>query len=124
MPVPRESMELFQTDRGIALLTLKSRIDMTEMLKSWMELILDELEEKKIDGFILKARSPSCGISGAVVHMNRGSPVNGMGIFAAALKRRFPRIPLVEETDLKTRIAVRSFLNGILTNMEVPFAQS
>lgn len=68
-----------------------------------------------LDGFVFKARSPSCGLGTTPVHGPDGAARGlGDGAFAASLAERFPAIPLCNESDLQdpsflTAFAVRLF---------------
>lgn len=54
-----------------------------------------------LDGFVFKARSPSCGLGTTPVHDARGRVRSlGDGAYAAALAKRYPDIPLCNESDL------------------------
>ncbi len=59
-------------------------------------------------GYIFKARSPSCGISGIPVHNAQGEAIGvGMGLYARALCQAVPELPVVEEgglTDADKRV--------------------
>lgn len=52
-------------------------------------------------GYILKRASPSCGMERVKVYGKSGMPVNdGAGIYAAALMKNFPNLPVEEEGRL------------------------
>lgn len=53
-----------------------------------------------ISGYILKSRSPSCGVERVKVHGGRGRVRNGRGVYAAAFLARQPLLPVEEETRL------------------------
>ena len=62
---------------------------------------LDKLERLGIAAYVFKSKSPSCGWKN-VQKFNRSGrclSASGQGIFAALVKRRFPNIPVIEETD-------------------------
>ncbi|MDQ2070644.1 YbgA family protein [Natronospira bacteriovora] len=55
----------------------------------------------EISGYILKAKSPSCGMERVKVYDHKGMPSgNGRGIFAAALMEQHPTLPVEEEGRL------------------------
>ena len=59
------------------------------------------LERLGIAAYVFKSKSPSCGWKN-VQKFNRSGrclSASGQGIFAALVKRRFPNIPVIEETD-------------------------
>ena len=55
-----------------------------------------------LDGFILVQNSPSCGLLHVKVYQEdqQAYLYQGLGLFAAALRERFPMMPLVEERQL------------------------
>ncbi|ROR29543.1 DUF523 domain-containing protein [Inmirania thermothiophila] len=54
-----------------------------------------------LDGVILKARSPSCGIASTPIHDARGNVhALGAGVFARALRRARPLLPMAEAERL------------------------
>ena len=72
-------------------------LDVTAPLQAYIDTLLDELDG--VDGAILKARSPSCGLA-VPVRDAGGRPHPGMGLFARALAARRPDLPLADEADL------------------------
>lgn len=53
-----------------------------------------------LSGYILKSRSPSCGMEGVKVFVDRGRVKRGRGIYAAAFMAARPLLPVVEEGRL------------------------
>lgn len=53
-----------------------------------------------ISGYILKSRSPSCGVERVKVHGGRGRVRQGRGAYAAAFMARQPLLPVAEEGQL------------------------
>lgn len=99
--IPREAMRLVGSVEHPRLVTNKSGIDRTEQMLSWASGRLDALEKENLCGFIFKKNSPSSGLYRVRVYNEKGNPVKtGRGLFAAALIKRFPRIPVEEEGRL------------------------
>ncbi|WP_038046948.1 DUF523 and DUF1722 domain-containing protein [Thioalkalivibrio sp. ALJ24] len=105
---PREPMQL---ERGpgdrLRLRGRESGQDHAPVLQAWIDRRLPELEDADgPDGYLLKARSPSCG---------RAVPVNGQreprpGLFAAALETADPSRLLADETVLHDAAAREAFV--------------
>jgi len=115
MPVPREPIRMERGPSGLRLVGVESRRDHTEAMSSWAEARLDALADEGICGFVLKARSPSCAHHDAAVFDAAGglAPISsGPGMFAAALRRRFPDIPLADEEALWTAEALEELLDA------------
>jgi uncharacterized protein YbbK (DUF523 family) len=63
-----------------------------------------------VDGFILKSRSPSCGVRDAPVYGSTTASratTRGAGLFAAAVRQRLPRVPMADETQSHRRFLSR-----------------
>jgi len=60
--VPREPTRLVDDRKEIRLETIDSRQDKTGIFSLWLPQKLKELESTGQAGFVLKARSPSCGV--------------------------------------------------------------
>lgn len=100
MPVPREPVVL--TGAGPRMVGAISGADHTEAMNRFAEARIAALGP--LDGYVLKSRSPSCGLVGVP-----GAPT-GAGLFAAALRRLRPDLPLAEETDLEDDARRAAFL--------------
>jgi uncharacterized protein YbbK (DUF523 family) len=111
--VPREPMQLEGEPQHPRLITLTSREDRTLQLTQWCERQMNFLKEQNISGFLLKSRSPSCGLNGAKIFSAPGCWVAGMGLFCRSLRDHFPNLPLAEGDDLTTGEAVTAFLQKV-----------
>jgi uncharacterized protein YbgA (DUF1722 family) len=68
-----------------------------------------------VDGFLLKNRSPSCGISDAKVYASvekGGAVARRAGLFGGAVRDRFPHLPVEDEGRLTNRALRESFLTA------------
>jgi len=76
--------------------------DLTEEMAAFARSFLGSLG--KVDGFILKGRSPSCAIRDAKIFsslIDKEPIARGAGLFAAAVLERYPHLPLEDEAGLK-----------------------
>lgn len=107
--IPREPIQI-ELGRGPRLVSIGSRVDLTDAMEMWSEAKLDELRDLELAGYVLKSRSPSCGL--VTTKLFRGDRIVGLGsgLFAAALVRAFPEMPLVEDTELADAASVSAFL--------------
>jgi len=102
LPVPREAMRLVGDPANPRLVTTQTGADHTERLLSWARQRAAELADAGLAGFILKARSPSCGIGDAEVCPAEGAPVvRADGLFTRILRQRCPLIPLWNEQNVR-----------------------
>lgn len=98
---PRDAMRLVGTGAGIRLLTIKSGIDLTERLERTAARRVERLAHENLSGYILKKDSPSCGMERVKVYDRNGVPTRtGTGLYAAALRARYPSLPVEEEGRL------------------------
>ncbi len=99
--VPREAMRLVGEATAPRLVTRAAGVDHTERMNAWACQRLDALAREKLAGFVLKARSPSCGMCVEVCDA-KGKPCgSGPGLWAGALAERFPDLPLEEDERLR-----------------------
>lgn len=111
--VPREPMQLMDGPDSPRLVTLETRMDHTARLLDWMAKRLPELEKEDLRGFILKARSPSCGLTVQVFRAD-GQPAGmGAGLFARAFMERFPAVPVTDEEDMHDPGLRESFIERV-----------
>lgn len=113
---PRETIHLVRRGQDVGLLTTGTRIDLTDRMAAWAERKVAELAAMRICGFILKARSPSCGLS-VPEHDDDGRALAGrpgMGAFARVLRERMPDLPVAEEHELRDAEARRAFVARVV----------
>lgn len=101
LPIPRESMRLEGDPDQPRLRTGKTRVDHTDRLLGWAASRTDALKDKNLRGFIFKAKSPSSGLFRIKVYGEKGHsrPV-GRGLWADAVTKAFPLLPVEEEGRL------------------------
>ena len=107
LPVPRPPIQVVNLNgehrvRGV---THPER-DVTEALRDQARHL-----DAPLSGFVLKSRSPSCGLGTTPVHDRHGVPRSlGDGAFASALTRRHPGLPVANDSDLDDPLFARAFL--------------
>jgi uncharacterized protein YbbK (DUF523 family) len=114
MPVPREPMDLFMVSGETRLITVGTGRDLTGQLMDWVDNRLMEDRLSGLGGFVLRSGSPSCGIGSARLHEGDILRRNGTGMFASGLAERFPDMPLAQDTGLRTRADLTSFIDRIV----------
>jgi uncharacterized protein YbbK (DUF523 family) len=112
MPTPREPLRLTGDPAAPRLVTVNTGIDLTEKLSAWAKERVSELEKEGLAGFVLKSRSPSCGLKGVEVPGEGDVPAkSGTGIFAKILTEKFPALPVEEEVNLHDPDSMERFLS-------------
>jgi uncharacterized protein YbgA (DUF1722 family)/uncharacterized protein YbbK (DUF523 family) len=100
LPVPREAMHLEGDPAAPRLVVTSSGTELTAQLLEYCGAKIEKLRREELCGFILKARSPSCGIFGVTVSNRKSAPRSGSGLFAAAVIRELPLLPVENEERL------------------------
>ncbi len=98
---PREAMRLATTRDGLRLITVKTGVDLTERMTKVVRRRTATLDQEHLSGYIVKKDSPSCGIERVKVYNQHDVPSRtGVGLFASALRARFPHLPVEDEGRL------------------------
>jgi len=108
--VPREPMQLEGNPENPRLMTIASRRDLTDRMRTWIEQRLAALANEAIGGLVLKARSPSCGKQVTVHGPGIGEPAFSPGLFVRACQQRFPGLPIADEEELRDPTRLADFL--------------
>ncbi|MBM3820516.1 MAG: DUF523 domain-containing protein [Acidimicrobiia bacterium] len=118
MGTPREPIHLVagangvpSADARVRLLGVTSGTDWTGRMHAWARTRAEALRQLGLSGFILKARSPSCGIRDVRVD---GDERSGRGLFAQAIVDAMPGLPVADEDELHDPAARRAFLTRVL----------
>lgn len=121
--VPRPPIELFREGRRIGLRVVgagagagagdggdleSTEAALGERMRRFADRHLDLLLAGGLAGFVLKSRSPSCGLAIRVA----GDPGGTLapGLFAERLRARLPDLPVAEDEDLASPGALDDFL--------------
>ncbi|PCJ53213.1 MAG: hypothetical protein COA70_09800 [Planctomycetota bacterium] len=104
MPVPRETIRIELADDGTpSLLGNRSETDFTPALHLLVATKLEAFATADVAGFVVKARSPSCALGSYPLE-----PAID-GLFTAAIRNRFPHLPMVDETALASKEQLLDF---------------
>lgn len=114
--VPRPTIRVVRKEEGLMLFQPETGRDVTGAMVEFAGRFLDSLGV--VDGFILKSRSPSCGIKDVKVFpfVEAHSPaVKGKGFFAGAVLERLSFLPVEDEGRLSNFSIREHFLTRIFT---------
>jgi uncharacterized protein YbbK (DUF523 family) len=106
---PRKPIRLYQSTSGLKVIQDETNIDFTEKLVSYCQGYLKNTGY--VNGFILKSKSPSCGIESTSIHYD-DELVIGSGIFVSIAKKFFPNVVFVDEKYLEEN-GVEAFLSEL-----------
>ncbi len=117
MGVPREAMRLVGDVERPRMVTTNTSRDLTEQMASWCAARISRLEADNLCGFILKRKSPSCGMERVKVYPDgKGMSENkGVGLFARAFMARYPNLPVEEEGRLHDPALRENFVERVFT---------
>lgn len=116
--IPREPLQLEGDPKNPRQMTITSRSDLTDRMRTWCDQRLKTLADQSLRGLILKARSPSCGKRVAVHGAGNGKPANSPGLFAGMAMERFPALPIADEEELRDPERLKDFLSRITSGQQ------
>jgi uncharacterized protein YbgA (DUF1722 family)/uncharacterized protein YbbK (DUF523 family) len=100
MSIPRPTIRLERRGEEIRLVDNKNAIDHTDAMRRYAERRVAEVEKLDLCGWVLKKDSPSCGMERVRVYAKGAPTKTGVGLFAEALMKRMPLLPVEEEGRL------------------------
>ena len=112
--IPRDPIRIYAQGGKKALFQPSTRKHLTQDMNAFSGRYLEGLEE--VDGFILKAKSPSCAITDARIFPAPDSEeqiAQGPGLFAGAALEAFGSRAFVDEAGLNNRQVRAGFLTKI-----------
>jgi len=114
--VPRDPIRVVKMAGELRLVQPATGRDITQAMRQYVETFLASLGE--VDGFILKTRSPSCGIKEVKVYPGPGKVQaigHTRGFFGGAIWERFPHLAVEDEGRLNNWRIREHFLTRIFT---------
>lgn len=118
MGSPRDPVRLVNMDGEVKMRGSRdpSR-DFTTPMRQWSERRARGLDT--LSGFIFMQKSPSCGVFRVKVHHPNGHPVGtGAGLWAEAVRRNNPCLPVEESGRLNDASLLENFLTRVFTYHE------
>lgn len=115
LPTPREAIRQVQTPHGIKILTSNTNKDVSSELEKVCVDLANDVANHNICGFILKSKSPTCGLERVKVYQEKQAPSEkkGVGVFAKHLLKLYPYLPIEEEGRLNDAWLRENFLMQI-----------
>ena len=115
MGVPRETVHLQRGQNGLEMVGRKTGTCWNRAMEDFATGFFTYLRSRRPHGFILKKKSPSCGMERVPQFDEKGARVGmGSGLFAQMLLHHFPHLPVEEEgrlndTGLRENFIVRVY---------------
>ena len=118
--VPRPTIRLEHRRGALALVEPRSGEDLTRRMTAFSRQRVRALRDEGLCGYILKNRSPSCGMERVQVWHDSGTPAKtGRGLFAQALIEAFPELPMEEEGRLSDARLRENFVERLFAYRRV-----
>jgi uncharacterized protein YbgA (DUF1722 family)/uncharacterized protein YbbK (DUF523 family) len=114
--VPRDPIRIVDQGQGPRLVQPSTGQDISRKMREFTDTFLGALSE--IDGFILKYRSPSCGMKGVKIYAGPekgAASTPGPGFFGGPVIERFPEAAIEDEGRLKNFRLREHFLTRLFT---------
>lgn len=112
--VPRHPVRMVEKDGTLYLMQLVTEADVTEKMREYSRKTLSQLTDP--DGFILKSRSPSCGIFDVKRYPSVSKTVSsgrGAGFYGGAAAEMFPGLAIEDEVRLGNEKIRNHFLTKL-----------
>ncbi len=112
--VPRQTLRLEGQGGDPRLVFRNSREDITPRMNAWSARRAEALDAEDLCGYVLKKDSPSCGMERVKVYGEGGAGrKEGVGLFARALMKRCPLLPVEEEGRLNDAPLRENFIERV-----------
>lgn len=114
--VPRHPIRIVADGKDLRLIQPETGRDLTADMTRFAGTYLDAVRD--VDGFVLKFRSPSCGMKEVKIYksVDKGAASGkGAGFFGAAVLERFPGLAVEDEGRLKNFRIREHFLTRLFT---------
>jgi len=112
--VPRKPVQLVRVGNEIRVKGVEdASVDVTDLLYSYACRFVKEFSG--VSGYIFKQRSPSCGLDKTPVFDLFGQEIDHQdGLFAAAVRKLLPGLPMIDEESLEMVERRKQFVDAVL----------
>lgn len=116
MPVPRPTIRLMSNEERIALVETKDPTkDHTNAMLEYSKDKVAELSDAQLCGYIVCAKSPTCGMERVKVYKKNGSDNTGVGLYTNELMQQMPWLPIEEDGRLNDPVLKENFITRVFT---------
>ncbi|GMQ58311.1 DUF523 and DUF1722 domain-containing protein [Vallitalea sediminicola] len=114
MSTPRKPIRLVEINKEIHLVQPATEIDLTGNMQDYTNVLMTRLEN--VDGFILKTRSPSCGIKEVKIYQSDKNGANsrkGKGMVGGRITEVYNHLPIEDDGRLRNYKIREHFLTKL-----------
>lgn len=116
MTVPRPTIRLMSNAERIALVETKDETkDYTDGMLEFSSNKVDELKQQELCGYIVCAKSPTCGMERVKVYSKGGASKEGIGLYTQVLMTEMPWLPVEEDGRLNDPILKENFVSRVFS---------
>ncbi|MGD1504209.1 YbgA family protein [Vibrio harveyi] len=114
MSVPRPTIRLVSNEERIALVETKNpENDHTDNMLAYSENKVNELEGEELCGYIVCAKSPTCGMERVKVYSKNSAAKEGIGLYTRTLMEKMPWLPVEEDGRLNDPVLKENFITRV-----------
>ncbi len=120
-PTPREAIRQVRINGELIIKTTNTKKDVTKEIVDVSKNLVDSISEDELCGYILKSKSPTCGMARVKIYPDgEGQSENvGVGVFAKELMEKFPLLPIEEEGRLSDPWLKENFLMQVFAYKDI-----
>ncbi|MDC5850111.1 DUF523 and DUF1722 domain-containing protein [Vibrio europaeus] len=116
MPVPRPTIRLMSNEDRISLVETKEPTkEHTQAVTDYSKSKVVELEREQLCGYIVCAKSPTCGMERVKVYKKNSAENVGVGLYTNELMKAMPWLPVEEDGRLNDPVLKENFITRIYT---------
>ncbi|MDC0611934.1 2-thiouracil desulfurase family protein [Vibrio sp.] len=114
MPVPRPTIRLTRIDGDIRLIETKNQeADHTERMVSYSKEKVRDIAGLGLCGYIVCAKSPTCGMEKVKVYKENMAEKDGVGLYTKELMASYPWLPIEEDGRLNDPVLRENFISRV-----------
>ncbi|MEF1290645.1 YbgA family protein [Vibrio sp. M260118] len=116
MPVPRPTIRLMSNEDRIALVETKDPTkEHTQKVVDYSKQKVASLEKEQLCGYIVCAKSPTCGMERVKVYKKNSAENVGVGLYTNELMKAMPWLPVEEDGRLNDPVLKENFITRVYT---------
>lgn len=117
---PRPTLRLLDRGDGVRLVTPATGEDVTDRMLAYARRRVEALRALDLSGYVLKSKSPSCGMERVKVYDANGIPGRGeAGLYAATLMEKMADLPVEEEGRLNDPTLRENFFERVFARKRI-----